>query len=118
MEAQAATDSTLTAKMRAIENTSTAVWMDRIAAVNGTDGGLGLTGYLDAALSQKQGSTPETIIIVIYDLQGRDCNALASNGELPATAAGLATYKTSYIDPIAAIFADPKYAGIRIAAMI
>ena len=27
--------------------------------------------------------------IVIYDLPGRDCAALASNGEIPATAAGL-----------------------------
>jgi cellulose 1,4-beta-cellobiosidase len=118
MAAQAANDPTVAAKMRAIENSSTAVWMDRIAAVNGTDGGLGLAGYLDAALAQKQGTTPETIIIVVYDLPGRDCNALASNGELPATAAGLATYKTSYIDPIATTFAQTKYAGLRIIAII
>ncbi|MFD1050846.1 glycoside hydrolase family 6 protein, partial [Kibdelosporangium lantanae] len=49
---------------------------------------------------------------------GRDCAALASNGELPATSAGLATYKSDYIDPIAAILADSKYANIRIVAFV
>jgi cellulase/cellobiase CelA1 len=36
--AQSSGDANLAAQMRAIENVSTAVWMDRIAAVNGTDG--------------------------------------------------------------------------------
>jgi len=54
----------------------------------------------------------------VYDLPGRDCNALASNGELPATAAGLATYQTSYIDPIVAILSNTKYSGLRISAVI
>ena len=116
-QAASTSDSTLAAKMQAISSTSTAVWMDRRAAVTGADGGLGLAGYLDAALAQK-GSGAETIEIVIYDLPGRDCNALASNGELPATDAGLATYKTEYIDPIAATMADSKYAGLRIVTII
>jgi len=36
---------------------------------------------------------------VIYDLPGRDCYALASNGELPATDAGLVRYKAEYNRP-------------------
>jgi len=110
--------SALAAKMRAIENSSTAVWMDRIAAVNGTDGGLGLTGYLDAALEQKPANGALTILIVIYNLPGRDCNALASNGELPASTAGLASYKTDYIDPIVSTMSQPKYSELRIVTIV
>ena len=116
-QAGTTTDAGLAAKMRAISNTPTAVWMDRRAAISGADGGLGLVGHLDGALAQKN-AAPETIEIVIYDLPGRDCNALASNGELPATEAGLATYKTEYIDPIAATLANAKYADLRIVTII
>jgi len=48
----------------------------------------------------------------------RDCYALASNGELPATDAGLARYKAEYIDPIAAILAQPKYQDLRISTVV
>jgi cellulose 1,4-beta-cellobiosidase len=99
--------------MRVVENQPTAVWMDSMGAIAGPSGGMGLAAHLDAALTQK-GSAPEVVIVVIYDLPGRDCNALASNGEIPATAAGLTTYETSYIDPIAAILGNTKYAGLRI----
>ncbi|MBX6371562.1 MAG: glycoside hydrolase family 6 protein, partial [Acidothermus sp.] len=117
-EAAAQSNATLAAKMRVVSTYSTAVWMDRIAAINGVNGGPGLATYLDAALSQQQGTTPEVIEIVIYDLPGRDCAALASNGELPATAAGLQTYETQYIDPIVSILSNPKYANLRIVAVI
>src|SRR5205085_2908054 len=53
---------------------------------------------------------------VIYDLPGRDCSALSSNGELGPTDIG--RYKTEYIDPIVAIEADPKYASIRIVNIV
>jgi cellulose 1,4-beta-cellobiosidase len=79
---------------------------------------MGLQAHLDAALTQQQGATPEVVEIVIYDLPGRDCAALASNGEIPATAAGLATYENNYIKPIAAIFSNPKYASLRIVTVI
>lgn len=120
VEAEAAkqTDATLAAKMRAIENEPTSVWMDRISAIAGNADGNGLKYHLDQALAQQQGSTPIVFNVVIYDLPGRDCHALASNGELPATDAGLARYKTEYIDPIAALFSDSKYANIRIVATI
>lgn len=54
--------------------------------------------------------------MVVYDLPGRDCAALASNGELGATE--IDRYKNEYIDPIADILADPAYAGLRIVTLI
>ncbi len=55
--------------------------------------------------------------MVIYDLPGRDCAALASNGELgPPTELG--RYKSEYIDPISEILADPAYANLRIVTII
>ncbi|GGV23026.1 glucanase [Streptomyces filipinensis] len=98
-----------------IAHQSTAVWLDRIAAIDGVNGGMGLRAHLDEALKQK-GSGDLVIQLVIYDLPGRDCAALASNGELGPN--DLDKYKSQYIDPIATILADPKYAGLRIATVI
>ena len=106
-------DATLAAKMRTVAKQPTAVWMDRISAITGNADGNGLKFHLDNAVAQK-GSGPIVFNLVIYDLPGRDCYALASNGELPATDAGLARYKTEYIDAIAALLSDPKYANLRI----
>ncbi|MBO2448840.1 glycoside hydrolase family 6 protein [Actinomadura barringtoniae] len=92
----------------AVSNQPTGVWLDRIAAIAGTGGAMGLRAHLDKALAQGAG----VIQLVVYDLPGRDCAALASNGELGAT--DLDKYKTSFIDPIAAILADSKYASLRI----
>jgi len=55
---------------------------------------------------------------VIYDLPGRDCAALASNGEIPATAAGLTEYETQYINPIASILSKFSADNIRVVAII
>ncbi|MFE5917605.1 glycoside hydrolase family 6 protein [Streptomyces sp. NPDC056468] len=98
-----------------IANQPTGVWLDRIAAINGVNGGMGLRDHLDEALTQK-GSGELVVQLVIYNLPGRDCAALASNGELGPTELG--RYKTEYIDPIAAILADPKYASLRIVTTI
>ncbi|MGW5122736.1 glycoside hydrolase family 6 protein [Streptomyces sp. NPDC004069] len=98
-----------------ISNQPTGVWMDRIAAINGVNGGMGLRDHLDTALQQK-GSGEEVIQVVVYDLPGRDCAALASNGELGPTE--IDKYKTQFIDPIAAILSDPKYASLRIVTTI
>ncbi|GFJ91809.1 glucanase [Phytohabitans rumicis] len=100
-----------------ISNNPTAVWIDRIAAINGTpdsssNGPMGVRAHLDAALAQGA----SYIQFVIYNLPGRDCAALASNGELTATEIG--RYRTEYIDPIRAIQADAKYAGLRIINII
>jgi cellulose 1,4-beta-cellobiosidase len=100
-----------------IANQPTAVWLDRIAAIEGTtdsssNGAMGLADHLDAALTQGAGY----IQIVIYDLPGRDCAALASNGELGPDEIG--RYQTEYIDPIAAIEGNAKYAALRIINVI
>ena len=113
-----ATNPTLAKQMLSIKDAPTGVWMDRIGAIGGNVDGPGLKHHLEAAVAQKQGSTPIVLNVVIYDLPGRDCYALASNGELPATDAGLARYKTEYIDPIANLLDNPEYAGIRIAATV
>lgn len=93
---------------------NTAVWMDRIGAIAPTDGSYGLRDHLDAALAQNA----NVIQVVVYDLPNRDCHALASNGELKQTAEGSARYRTEYVDVIASIFSDPKYASLRIIAII
>ncbi|MEV6637429.1 glycoside hydrolase family 6 protein [Actinoplanes sp. NPDC051470] len=96
-----------------VANNPTAVWLDRIAAIEGTDdsssnGSMGVRDHLDEALRQGAGY----IQFVIYNLPGRDCSALASNGELGVN--DLPRYKSEYIDPIARIMADSKYANLRI----
>ncbi|MEU0202214.1 MULTISPECIES: glycoside hydrolase family 6 protein [unclassified Streptomyces] len=98
-----------------VSNQPTGVWLDRIAAINGAGGKMGLRAHLDEALRQK-GSGQLVVQLVIYNLPGRDCAALASNGELKADEIG--RYKTEYIDPIKAILADPKYAGLRIVTTV
>ena len=111
-------DATLAAQMRTVAKQPTAVWMDRISAIAGNVDGPGLKFHLDEAVKQKSGSQPLVFNLVIYNLPGRDCYALASNGELPATDAGLARYKSEYIDPIVDLLSDPAYGNIRIAATI
>ncbi|HUR05792.1 MAG TPA: glycoside hydrolase family 6 protein [Nonomuraea sp.] len=104
----------------AVSNTSTAVWLDRIAAIAGSSSVMGLRAHLDAAVAQDaaNGSAPLTVQFVIYDLPNRDCSALASNGELLIAENGLNRYKTEYIDPIAAIMSDSKYANLRIVTIV
>ncbi|AGP57632.1 glycoside hydrolase family 6 protein [Streptomyces rapamycinicus] len=91
-----------------ISNQPTGIWLDRIAAINGTGGAMGLRAHLDRALQQSSGS-PTVVQLVVYDLPGRDCSALASNGELGPTE--IDKYKTEFIDPIAAILSESKYAN-------
>ncbi|MFE7764623.1 glycoside hydrolase family 6 protein [Streptomyces sp. NPDC057438] len=98
-----------------ISNQPTGVWLDRTAAIAGAGGKMGLRAHLDEALKQK-GSGELVVQLVIYNLPGRDCSALASNGELGPTE--IDKYKTQYIDPIKAILADSKYAGLRIVTTI
>lgn len=101
-----------------IANQPTGVWLDRIAAINGTAAARGLVGHLDEAVRQDaaNGAKPLVVQLVIYNLPGRDCSALASNGELKADEIG--RYRTEYIDPIAAILARPAYAKLRVATVI
>jgi cellulose 1,4-beta-cellobiosidase len=109
-------DATLKAKMATVGSYPTAVWMDSIAAITA---GRGLAGHLDAALAQAaRVGAPVVFTFVVYDLPNRDCAALASNGELTVANDGLAKYKTLYVDPIAAIVANPKYESLRIVGIV
>ncbi|MFE9780799.1 glycoside hydrolase family 6 protein [Streptomyces sp. NPDC005775] len=96
----------------AIADNPSFVWMDRIAAIEGSASKMSLREHLDTALAQGA----DLFQVVIYDLPGRDCAALASNGELGPTE--LDRYKDEYIDPISDILADPAYASLRIVTLI
>ncbi|GAB3219899.1 hypothetical protein GCM10027447_03690 [Glycomyces halotolerans] len=100
----------------AIADQPTGVWMDRIGAIEGNDspttGSMGLRDHLDEAVAQGA----DLIQVVIYNLPGRDCAALASNGELGPDE--IDRYKNEYIDPIVEIQSDPAYADLRIVNVI
>ncbi len=103
----------------AIADQPTGVWLDRISAIEGNDspttGSMGLRDHLDEAVEQADGG--ELVFqVVIYNLPGRDCAALASNGELGPDE--LDRYENEYIDPIAEIISDPAYSDLRIVTTI
>ena len=104
----------------AVAKYQTAIWLDTISAIagGGSTGRTGLQQQLTSAAAAGTASTPSLVEIVIYDLPGRDCAALASNGEIPATAAGLTEYETQYIDPIASILSQFATSNIRVVAII
>ncbi|WP_460768571.1 glycoside hydrolase family 6 protein [Nocardiopsis nanhaiensis] len=103
----------------AIADEPTGVWMDRIGAIEGNDspttGDMGLRDHLEEAVEQAAGE-PLVFQVVIYNLPGRDCAALASNGELAADE--IDVYESEYIDPIAEILADFEDSPLRIVTTI
>ncbi len=109
-----------------VANNETAIWLDSKAAIVGgttTNQGVtttrtGLQQQLTNAAAAGTASTPSLVEIVVYDLPGRDCAALASNGEIPATNAGLTDYETNYINPISSILAQFATSNIRVVAII
>ena len=93
-----------------LAQTSTALWLDSIAAV------AKLQPYLDLArASAKHQDRSVSVTLVVYDLPERDCNANASNGELTLDQDGLNKYR-GYIDQIASITAN--YPDLQIAAIV
>jgi cellulose 1,4-beta-cellobiosidase len=118
VQAQATSDGS--AAEAAVANSQTAIWLDTMAAIagGGTTGRTGLMQQLTNAAAQGTAATPSLVEIVIYDLPGRDCAALASNGEIPATTAGLTEYETQYINPIASILQQFSTSNIRVVAII
>jgi cellulose 1,4-beta-cellobiosidase len=120
VKAQAASDGgSLGSAEAQVANYQTGIWLDRIAAIAGDSTHKGLQAQLDNALAESQGSsTPMVVEVVVYDLPGRDCAALASNGEIPATSAGLTEYESQYIDPITSILSNTKYSSLRISAIV
>jgi len=82
----------------------TAYWLDKMSKI------VNISVILDGALAQqKQTGIPTVTTFIIYDVPNRDCAAAASNGEIlcadSTCTAGLNTYETQYINPIAAVFA-------------
>ncbi|PYC67440.1 glycoside hydrolase [Streptomyces tateyamensis] len=119
VNAQAAQDGSNGSIEAKVAANQTAIWLDRIGAIAGDATHRGLQAQLDAAEAQAATSTlPVLVEIVVYDLPGRDCAALASNGEIPATAAGLTQYESQYIDPIATLLGNSKYSNLRVSAII
>ncbi|MBQ1079599.1 glycoside hydrolase family 6 protein [Nocardiopsis sp. B62] len=103
----------------AVANEPTGVWMDRISAIEGnespTTGDMGLRDHLDEAVEQAAGE-PLVFQLVVYNLPGRDCAALASNGELGPDE--IDRYESEYVDPIADILRDYEDTSLRIVTTI
>lgn len=98
-----------------VANEPTAVWLDSIAAITAPAGSgysAGLRAHLDGALAQGA----NLVTFVLHNLPGRNCWALAPNNEFGPT--DIDRYKSEFIDPIAAIQADPKYRSLRIVNII
>lgn len=98
------------ARMRSVPS---AYWIDVKAKVQGNST-RSVEGILADAAAKRP---PELVVLIMYDLPNRDCNAQASNGEICCTrksdgqcdydtpsdcAAGLAEYRTQYVNPFVA----------------
>jgi cellulose 1,4-beta-cellobiosidase len=98
----------------------TAVWLDSIASITGGRGhathrSMSLAEHLDQAVVQA-GGQPMVVQLVLYDLPGRNCGRLDSDGELAP--GELPRYKAEFVDPIAEILGRPEYAGLRIVTVV
>ncbi|WP_199853145.1 glycoside hydrolase family 6 protein [Plantactinospora sp. BC1] len=96
----------------AIAGQPTAVWLDRIAAIEGTDGAMGLRDHLDAAVAQRA----DLVQVTLYNLPSRDCGRPLPQGELSIDE--LDRYRTEFVDPTVEILAAPHYAGLRIVVFV
>jgi cellulose 1,4-beta-cellobiosidase len=101
----------------AIANQPTAVWLDSIASIPHRPSGaryrtMGLVEHLDAALAQGA----DAVQLVLWNLPGRACSRLSSDGELGQDE--IDRYGTEYVDPIVEILSRPQYAGLRIITIV
>ncbi len=86
-------------EMSVVKQQPTALWLDRIAAVDE------IPNWLSEAQAQSDAAgVPVVPVFVVYDLPNRDCAAKASNGELKIEEGGETRYREEYIDVIAAHF--------------
>jgi cellulose 1,4-beta-cellobiosidase len=111
----------LAAKMRGIANVPTAIWLDRIAAIHGgepKDERTSLENHLLGALAQQRKGVPMVVELVIYNLPNRDCAALSSMGTLDFKKGGLEKYKIEFIEVIAKLLEDPRFASLRFAIIL
>lgn len=88
------------ARLKKLKEIPTALWLDRIAAVEEVPAWLD-----DAAKQTKKAGKPVVPVFVVYDLPNRDCSAKASGGELTLENNGEARYRTEFIDKLAEHFA-------------
>jgi len=89
-------DSSLISKAEKMKTYSNAIWLDTIKNMQ-----TWLETNLKGALAQQQSTGSNVLtVFVVYDLPGRDCHALASNGELLANDSDMQRYKSEYIDVI------------------
>ncbi|KAF3932537.1 Exoglucanase-6A [Dactylellina cionopaga] len=94
------------AAAKILQKTPTFIWISSIYDISAIEPQL-----LDAKAIQDSTKVQQTIPLVVYNLPGRDCAALASAGELPLGPDALNRYKTEFIDPIVTILR--KYASLR-----
>ncbi len=96
-------DPEMKAKLEKLKQVPTALWLDRIDAVQQ------IPKWMKEVKKQaKAAGKPVVPVFVVYDLPNRDCSAKASAGELKVEENGEARYRTEFIDPIAKHFAaDP-----------
>ncbi|HEY6724042.1 MAG TPA: glycoside hydrolase family 6 protein [Polyangiaceae bacterium] len=99
------------AALREVAKQPTAIWLDRIAAVDRVPPALAAAAQQAAAQGQ-----PRVPVFVVYDLPNRDCAAHASAGELRAEAEGEQRYRSEFIDVIAGEFA--RHPEQRIVAIL
>jgi cellulose 1,4-beta-cellobiosidase len=101
--------------LKSMENVGSAYWIDVMGKISGSN-----TSYVSGILADAASkSPPPLVVLIVYDLPNRDCHAKASNGEICCyynadntcnydksgdCADGINTYKTKYIDPLAAVF--------------
>ncbi|WP_422773274.1 glycoside hydrolase family 6 protein [Plantactinospora sp. WMMC1484] len=96
----------------AIADQPTAVWLDRIAAVGGTDGAMGLRDHLGAAVAQQA----DVVQLTLYNLPARDCGRPTPQGELSIDE--LDRYRTEFVDPIVELLAAFRHTGLRIVTIV
>ncbi|KAJ3014499.1 hypothetical protein HKX48_005115 [Thoreauomyces humboldtii] len=87
----------------------TAVWIDSDAALPK------IARHLKYAAKMATAAKPIVIQFVVYNLPGRDCHALASNGEIPT--GGLAEYK-AYIDTFKSMLTTNASPNVRVVLVV
>ncbi|RKO93381.1 1, 4-beta cellobiohydrolase [Blyttiomyces helicus] len=103
-------DPSITAQAQVVQTVSTAIWIDTMARLPL------VASNLQAAAQIATAANPVVIQFVVYDLPGRDCHALASNGEIPV--GGINTYKADYIDVFAASIKANISPNVRVVLII
>ncbi|KAK6218451.1 endoglucanase-6B [Colletotrichum tabaci] len=84
------------AKVRAIQDIGTFVWISNTASLPAIDAAVERARAVQAKTGEKQ-----IVGLVLYNLPDRDCSAGESAGEFSSEADGLRLYKETYIKPYA-----------------